>query len=370
MQPILKWAGGKDKELRYILPAAPDVFDNYYEPFVGGGAVFMAVEADHYFVNDFSEELISLYRYLAAQDNRFFDLAEAIDRSWLNADLFYDNSQELMAIYMDYRQGVINKDVLSIRINEFCQRNHDEIVDVIDNVLALQPEIFVEELEKNLKRKMVRMFKLEHEKHELPVSDIGDNIRTAIKSALYMYFRHLYNHRELYENDGQMYCAIFLFIRNYCYSGMFRYNDDGEFNVPYGGMAYNNKTLERKLEYYRSADLVAHFADTEICNFDFEEFFHLHNPGAEDFVFLDPPYDSEFSTYAQNEFTRADHERLAAYLINECHARWMLVIKNTDFIFGLYHHPGINIREFNKTYQVSFMNRNDRDVQHLLITNY
>ena len=37
-----------------------------------------------------------------------------------------------------------------------------------------------------------------------------------------------------------------------------------------------------------------------------------------DFVFLDPPYDSEFSTYAKNEFDRGDQARLADYLIKEC----------------------------------------------------
>lgn len=370
MQPILKWAGGKDKELKYILPTAPDAFENYYEPFVGGGAVFMAVEANHYFVNDFSVELISLYRYIAAQDNRFFRMVGAIDRCWMNVDRFFERNPELVAAYMDYRRNVMDQGQLAVYLHDFCMAHHDEIVGLIEPDLALRPEVFVSELEKNLKRKMTRMLVLEQRKHALPDDDVNDNIRTAIKSALYMYFRFLYNHREIYEGDEQLHCALFLFIRNYCYSGMFRYNDDGEFNVPYGGIAYNNKTLERKIDFYRSAELVEHFANTDIVNLDFEDFFHQHNPGPDDFVFLDPPYDSEFSTYAQNEFTRADHIRLANYMINICQARWMLVIKNTDFIFGLYNQPGINIRAFDKTYQVSFMNRNDRAVQHLLITNY
>ena len=93
-------------------------------------------------------------------------------------------------------------------------------------------------------------------------------------------------------------------------------------------------------------------------------------PNEQDFVFLDPPYDSEFSTYAQNAFTKEDQERLADYMINECKAKWMMIIKYTDFIFGLYNKPGINICTFDKEYLVSFMNRNDKKVTHLLITNY
>jgi DNA adenine methylase len=65
-----------------------------------------------------------------------------------------------------------------------------------------------------------------------------------------------------------------------------------------------------------------------------------------------------------------DQRRLANYLINECHAKWMMVIKATPFILSLYENHGLNIKTFDKTYQVSFMNRNDKDVKHLIIKNY
>lgn len=95
-------------------------------------------------------------------------------------------------------------------------------------------------------------------------------------------------------------------MRNYAYSGMFRYSSKGDFNVPYGGIAYNSKMLKKKLEYYRSEQVQEHFRKAKICNKDFEEFLRQSKPTEDDFIFLDPPYDSEFSTYAQNEFTRED----------------------------------------------------------------
>ena len=58
------------------------------------------------------------------------------------------------------------------------------------------------------------------------------------------------------------------------------------------------------------------------------------------------------------------------FMIKECKAKWMLIIKNTDFIYDLYNKDGINIRTFDKEYLVSFMNRNEKKVTHLLITNY
>lgn len=43
--PLIKYPGGKEKELNYIIPALPAKIDNYYEPFVGGGAVYFAIDA-------------------------------------------------------------------------------------------------------------------------------------------------------------------------------------------------------------------------------------------------------------------------------------------------------------------------------------
>lgn len=67
---------------------------------------------------------------------------------------------------------------------------------------------------------------------------------------------------------------------------------------------------------------------------------------------------------------REDQKRLTTFLLHHCPAKWMMIIKNTDFIYQLYNKEGINIRTFDKEYLVSFMNRNDKIVTHLLITNY
>ena len=48
----------------------------------------------------------------------------------------------------------------------------------------------------------------------------------------------------------------------------------------------------------------------------------------------------------------------------------MLVIKNIDFVFSLYYKGGEHIRSFEKSYAVSFMNRNDKRTTHLPVTNY
>ena len=369
LSPLIKWPGGKEKELKHIIPNLPN-FERYFEPFVGGGAVFMGINAKEHYINDFSKELIQLYNCISRTDKDFFRYAEAMDTSWKNAERFFHSNNELVDVYIGYRNGQIDKECLKEYIGNFCSAHKESIKNILTDDFHNEECILEKEMKTNLVRKMVRMHELEIQKHELPVNDLYDNIETAIKSAVYMNYRYLYNDKGIAENNPIMHCALFFFMRNYAYSGMFRYSRKGDFNVPYGGIAYNNKLLKKKLEYYKSEKLLEHFKNTKIFNLDFEEFMRISQPTKDDFVFLDPPYDSEFSTYAQNDFTKEDQKRLANYLINVCPAKWMMIIKYTDFIFELYNKNGVNIRTFDKEYIVSFMNRNDKKVTHLLITNY
>lgn len=369
LPPIIKWAGGKEKELKYILPNLPR-FVRYYEPFVGGGSVFTAIIAKEYYINDLSSELIDIYKSIANSEPAFFKYAEAIEKTWYNAKLFFESSSCLLELYGEFRKGYITKDDLVKQMKQFRIDNEQNILHIFSQELQPYAHLLPSEIEINLTRKMSRMHVLEEKKHTLPNEDLDDNIETAIKSAVYMTFRQMYNDKEISQSCPALHCALFFFIRNYSYSGMFRYNDKGEFNVPYGGIGYNNKSMRKKLDYYKSKTLLEHFRNTQIYNLDFEFFLQNAELKDDDFIFLDPPYDSEFSTYAQNEFTREDQKRLATFLLERCPAKWMMIIKNTDFIYQLYNKKGINIGTFDKEYLVSFMNRNDKKVTHLLITNY
>ena len=372
LEPIVKWAGGKEQELKYIIPNLPDYFENFYEPFVGGGSVYTAIQAQEYFINDKSHELIDLYRIIVSDQREiFFKAIDEIIHNWEVLGNISDKNQEFfIQIYKDFAVDKISKEKLSNKVYEFILRNSLEFNGLFSSYFNFNIENFLKEIKKNLVRKTSRMKVLEKEKGKLPDKDILDNIETALKSAFYMHFRHIYNFHKKYELDQAFYTAIFLFIRNYAYSGMFRYNSKGEFNVPYGGIAYNNKNFSKKIDYLKSEPLQELLTKTVIVNTDFQEFFEQNQPTEKDFVFLDPPYDTEFSTYAQNDFVKSDQKRLANYLIKDCKAKWMMIIKNTDFILDLYTHPKVNISTFDKKYLVSFMNRNNKDVEHLLITNY
>ena len=136
-------------------------------------------------------------------------------------------------------------------------------------------------------------------------------------------------------------------------------------------MIANDKDITNRFSKWMDPEIINLFKSTKMGAMDFEDFLDKYPPQKNDFVFLDPPYDTEFSTYAKNEFNRNDQIRLAFYLMHKIQSKWMLIIKNTDFIYNLYSEkPGISIHTFSKKYLVSFKNRNDKKVEHLVITNY
>lgn len=74
ISPILKWAGGKRQLLSEIIPLVPSSFDAYYEPFVGAGAVLLALQPQKAIVNDANTELITVYEVIRDNPSELIDL--------------------------------------------------------------------------------------------------------------------------------------------------------------------------------------------------------------------------------------------------------------------------------------------------------
>ena len=352
MQSILKWPGGKKQELKIIKKHLPENFQNYYEPFVGGGSCYLNIDANKSFINDKCDDLINVYKSI--NDKEFLDLLYKFDEIWSSIETVCSDKNIILNYHNHTIADYVIKQVSAITL--------------LNQLTNVENDIFQKELRKRLNAKLQNISKLNQNK-EIQDSDISNNVEASIKSAFYNYNRHLLNH---YKSELSIphYSAIYYFIRDMAYSGMFRYCQNGHFNVPYGGIGYNAKIFAHKIKYLQSHFMATKIQDTEIFCEDFYDFFQKVIPSKDDFIFLDPPYDTEFSTYSQNTFDKTDQERLANYLINETSAKWMLIIKSTDFITNLYSKNNLQIIAFDKTYQVSFQNRNNKNCVHLLIANY
>lgn len=365
---IITWPGGKKNELKGILANVPS-YDRYFEPFVGGGSVFMGTNAKEHYINDFCSSLMDLYQNIATTDDRFFHYLQEIDRSLDNAKEFSKRHwEELAAIYEKFRSDVISKNEMIAQVSNWCEDHRDEILDMIGEFTSF-PCTIVQEVNDYLGAHWGKFCRLKS-KNTTDIEWIEKHISAAVSGAIYRYYRNLFNNKEIEKLNIPLHSALMVYIHQFCFSGMFKYDKKGNFNNSFGGISYLKKRLKGKISHFKSKKVREHFQNAHLYNYDFEEFLNKTNPQENDFIFLDPPYDEMFSAYDDNEFNRKDHKRLADYLLNRCKSKWMMIINKTDFILDLYNQPGIHIQAYDKTYTCSAKYNDDRDVIHLLITNY
>lgn len=60
--PIVKWVGGKRQLMFELQKNMPEYYNRYFEPFIGGGALFFALQPENGYISDMNEELINLYQ--------------------------------------------------------------------------------------------------------------------------------------------------------------------------------------------------------------------------------------------------------------------------------------------------------------------
>jgi DNA adenine methylase len=206
---FLKWAGGKEQELKYILPLIPP-FENYYEPFVGGGAVLFSLRAQRKLINYKSPERFNLYTMIAQQNTDFFRALDILLTGWLHIDAIVDSeASELIAIYKAYSLDECSLQKTMERLLAFVSRHEKDFRDMIEPFFNRYGENFMRELQRNLLNKTKRMKALERKKWHLPDSDISANIECALKSAFYMHLRHLYNNISAYQIAPAQAASIF-----------------------------------------------------------------------------------------------------------------------------------------------------------------
>ena len=89
---LIKWAGGKSSSLKSILQEVPEKFNNYYEPFFGGGALFWTLKfkkiINHAVISDVNKDLINL---LLSVRDRPLELSLELDkyRNVSGAEAYY-----------------------------------------------------------------------------------------------------------------------------------------------------------------------------------------------------------------------------------------------------------------------------------------
>lgn len=372
VRPVLKWTGGKFREFPMFAHYIP-AFERYYEPFFGGGGVFFSLRpAGQSYLNDKSTDLARFYHQLNAPAFKaeLLQCADAWDQA---GKLSHTIIGYLAEPFNDYVRNRVSYDQMKLTIiaciNDLPKPAYSPL---FDQHFIVNPADFIAKLKASLADKFKRIKAIcGKEGRIFDSNELEEHIETGVKSGLYLYLRGLMNKHTLgtlHLSEAKA-TANWYFVREFCYASMFRFNRRKEFNIPYGGIAYNRKNFRIKTENIFAPSVLDLFRNATFYNLDFEAFLTQTTPLEKDFIFLDPPYDSEFSEYDQNAFTRADQQRLRDIIV-PIKAKWMLVIKETDFIRNLYTAPGIHFIEFDKTYTYNVRGRNNRETKHLIIVNY
>ena len=77
--PFVKWAGGKKQLLDRLESRMPATYERYYEPFIGGGALFLDVQPELAIINDTNEQLLNVYQQLKIDTEAVINAVNVLD---------------------------------------------------------------------------------------------------------------------------------------------------------------------------------------------------------------------------------------------------------------------------------------------------
>lgn len=204
------------------------------------------------------------------------------------------------------------------------------------------------------------------------IEELIEDLKRHKNEADYYYtIRELDRDRERYENLTNVQRASrIIYLNKTCYNGLFRVNQQGEFNTPFGRYKnpniINEEVLRAVNNYFNEAEI------TFKCG-DFEEAVKGIRKGS--FVYLDPPYDpvsnsANFTGYDKGGFNRDEQERLKRLCdsLDKKGIRFLLSNSATDYILDLYKDYRIEIVQAKRPIN----SRGDKrgEVNEVLVRNY
>jgi DNA adenine methylase len=267
IKPFLRWAGGKTWLTKHIDDFLPDNINNYFEPFLGGGAIFFYLK---------SKNLIKGKSYLS------------------------DKNRELINTY---------------------------------NILKSKPKELIELLKKQ-KNTEIEYYKL----------------------------------RKYQSDDKIERAARFLFLNKTSFNGIYRVNQQGIYNVPYGYRKLN--------DMYDYENLMQISNCLTNCYFSVKDFKKITRKiNLDDFVFIDPPYtvaheNNGFIQYNQSLFSWENQIELAKLLveIESKNANFIMTNASHKSIKKLYKDKGIRYT-LNRASNIGGIGANRTNYKELIYTN-
>lgn len=270
--PFLKWVGGKRQLMPEIRKMLPKGVANrpYYEPFIGGGALFFDLQPKRAIINDYNEELINVYTVIRDNPN---ELIEDLRKHENTAEYFY----EIRAV---------DRQPLFARLSKIQRASR------------------------------------------------------------------------------------IIYLNKTCYNGLYRVNNAGEFNSPFG--KYKNPNIVNE-PVIKAVSKYLNSSQIQISNGDYE--LVLRDIPTNSFVYLDPPYHplsegSNFTGYVQGGWNDGDQLRLrdVCNRLNDNGIKFLLSNSASGFIRDIYSGYNIHVVQANRAVNSNSSKRGQ--VDEFLICNY
>lgn len=164
----------------------------------------------------------------------------------------------------------------------------------------------------------------------------GLQVNLEMKNDSELYYQHRERFNQLIQENntsGQELAELFYFLNRTCFNGLCRFNNKGGFNVPFG--KYSKINYTRDFSHFRPVFQEWQFSSGDFANLEIAK---------DDFLYVDPPYDVEFTKYAKDDFTWNDQIRLVEWLVKFDNP--MLVSnQSTERILKLYESAGFEVEE-------------------------
>lgn len=119
--PFVKWAGGKRQLLLQIKERMPKKYNNYYEPFVGGGAVIFGLLPANALINDINKALMNTYKQICDKPQAFLKAVNKLD-----AEMWEDGREYYYSLREHYNDKLMKSEydvelaALFVFINKHC----------------------------------------------------------------------------------------------------------------------------------------------------------------------------------------------------------------------------------------------------------
>ena len=320
MRPLVRWPGGLEDKLELLVQHIPESFENYYDPFLGSGALYFEVEARQYYVNDSCNELMDIYRAAKKGRKGLWHTLDSACSAWKKIEAHILCVQdELIQMAFEWKIGWFKSYTdFALAVKEVMGRIW---YSTLFTFTIPDPADFAIEMRHKVIEALLVVADNGMDKDEAVAS-----LLTAMKEAIFNFMVEVYNRPAV---DGTVKSGALMFISHYSRQLCLYYDDTEEMRPDYIGADADKVYVSDLMEQKDSEAFVAKMERTHFWNMPARAFLQKNKISYDDFLFLNPQSDDDLSASL-------------AYLHSpRCDTHWMLLTEDEETIDELTSQRGV-----------------------------